>query len=215
MLKINHILSASLLASAVILSGTACAASSIPEGRNTPTTATADATASAESTYSADATDSTEDTAKILTTVNGYYDFITSPNSDEKIKTAAADLVGKAATDKQLQAFAEDFSEGFQYFDTSDSTLIKRAYTVMSGASLSLQAQGSITISIPADAVTVDGDTATVNTTWISATKNGKKLGTAPESYPDESDLTHLVKKDDGSWVIVANTAKPPKPTVP
>lgn len=215
-MKINHIFSASLLAGAVILSGTACAASPIPDGRNTPMLTSAspqvDPTESTDSTNSAD---STEDTFQILTTVNGYYDFITAPNSDEEIKSAGAHLMGVAATDEELQTFAEDFSEGFQYFDTSDSTLIKRAYTVMSGASLSLQDQGSITISVPEESVTVDGDTATVNTTWISATKNGKSLRTAPEASPDESDLIQLVKKDDGSWVIVANTAKPPKPTVP
>lgn len=209
-MRINQIFSASVLAGAVLLSGTACAAS-IPEGRNTPVPSSVSAEPS--QTISEDSV--ADNTAKILTTVNGYYDFITAPNSDETIKSAGVDLVGKAATDEELQTFADDFSEGFQYFDTSDSSLIKRAYTVMSVGSLSLQEQGTITISAPEESVTIDGDTATVNTTWISATKNGKKLRTAPESSPDASDLIQLVKKDDGSWVIVASSAKPPKPTVP
>lgn len=204
MLKINQIFAASLIAGAVILSGTACAAS-IPEGRNTPTTAVASP--------QVNSTDSTEDNAKILKTVNGYYDFIASPDSSEKIKTAGADLVGKQATDEEIQAFAKDFPDGFQYFDTSTTQLIKSAYTVMSVGSQSLQPD-TVKISAPEESVTVNGDTATVNTTWITVVKNGKTYPTSPESTPDKSDLIQLVKKDDGSWVIVPNSSLP-KPTVP
>lgn len=203
-MKINHILSASFLAGAVILSGTACAAS-IPEGRNTPTTASASA--------QVDSADTTEDATKIVETVNGYYDFITAPDSSEKIKSAGVDVVGKKATDEEIQAFAESFPEGFQYFDTSTTKLIQRAYTVMSVGALSLQPD-TVKISVPEESVTVDGDTATVNTTWIAVVKNGKTYPTSPESTPDESDLIQLVKKDDGSWVIVPNSSMP-KPTVP
>lgn len=209
-MKLNQIFSASLLAGAVLLSGTACAAS-IPEGRNTPVPSSS---ASAEPSQTTSEDSATDNTAKILTTVNGYYDFITDPESPDKIKSAGDPLVGKAATDEEMRTFAEDFSEGFQYFDTSTSDLIRRSYKSMSLGSLSLTEQGSITISAPEESVTIDGDTATVNTTWISATKNGKKLRTAPESSPDASDLIQLVKKDDGSWVIVPSSSMP-KPTVP
>jgi hypothetical protein len=209
-LKINRLFSASLLAGAVILSGTACSASPIPEGRNTPITTPASPQASSSA-------DTTEDTTKILETVNGYYDFITSPDAKDTIKSAGADYVGKNATDEELQSFAENFSEGFQYFDTSTSTAIQNAYRSMSVGSLSLaQQEGSVTISAPKESVTIDGDTATVNSTWISATIGGKELGSAPESSPDPSDLIQLVKKDDGSWVIAAsNSQSVPKPTVP
>lgn len=207
-LKIKQLLSASLLASMVILSGTACSAPSpspAPEESKAQTTATASP--------QVNSTDSTEDTAEILKTVNGYYDFITAPESKDKIKSAGADLMGKKATDEELQTFATNFSEGFQYFDTSTSQLIKSAYTVMSVGSTSLHAE-SVKISAPKESVTIDGDTAALNTTWITVTKNGKTYPTAPESTPDPSDLIQLVKKSDGSWVIVANSSLP-KPTVP
>lgn len=203
-MKINQILSASLLAGAVILSGTACSSNS-PQNNSGEVTATTTAQASS--------TNTAEDTTKILETVNGYYDFITSPDSSENIKSAGADLVGKKATDEEIQSFAEDFSEGFQYFDTSTTQLIKSAYTVMSVGAQSLQPD-SVQISAPEESVAVNGDTATVNTTWIEVVKNGKTYPTSPESDPDESDLIQLVKKDDGSWVIVPNSSLP-KPTVP
>jgi hypothetical protein len=205
-LKIDQIFSASLLAGALILSATACSAPSpAPEGNKAQTTATASP--------QVNSADSTEDTAKILKTVNGYYDFITSPDSKDKIKSAAADLTGRNATDEELQTFAKSFPEGFQYFDTSTSQLIQRAYTVMSVGSMSLQPD-NVKISAPEESVNIDGDTATLNTTWISVTKNGKTYPVAAESTPDPSDLIQLVKKGDGSWVIVANNSLP-KPTVP
>lgn len=191
----------------VLLSGTACS-SATHNPEETRTSATAQASTGETSSRS------TEDTDKVLHTVNGYYDFITSSAAKDKVRVAGSSLMGKQATDKDLQDLASNFPEGFQYFDTSSSQLVKDAYTVMSVGTMSLAEQGTIKISAPKESVTVDGDTATLNTTWINVTKNGNILRTTPESSPDISDLIQLVKKSDGSWVIVANSSIP-KPTVP
>jgi hypothetical protein len=192
-MKNSHILSASILAGLVLLSGTACSANSAPEK---PTT-----TASAQVSDSADEATATTD---ILATVNGYYSFIANPENYDKVKTAGADLTGVEASDEQLQTFASDFSEGFQYFDTSDSQSIKNAYKAMMLGTGSLRMGSPVEMTVPADAVTMDGDKATVNTTWVQVTEDGKELPTKPESNPDPSDVINLVKKEDGSWVIVA-----------
>lgn len=206
-MKISKILAASVLAGAVLLSGTACTSSSpSPESDGSSTAAPAPPKKNSRS--------ANEDTTKILQTVNGYYDFITSSDAKDKVRSAGSGLMGKQATDEDLQTLVDEFPDGFKYFDTSSSQLIKNAYTVMSVSSMSLADQGSIKISAPEESVNIDGDTATLNTTWISVTKNGKTLKTTPESAPDFSDLVKLVKKDDGSWVIVANSSMP-KPTVP
>lgn len=204
-MKNRHILSASILAGLVLLSGTACSASSAPEK---PT-----ATASAKATENASNDEATA-TTDVLTTVNGYYSFISNPESYDKVKTAGAALSGVEASDEQLQAFASDFSEGFQYFDTSDSQSIKNAYKAMMLGTGSLRMGSPVEMTIPADAVTMDGDKATVNTTWLQVIEDDKELPSKPETSPDSSDVINLVKKDDGSWVIVAKDSSM-KPTSP
>lgn len=192
-MKITQILSASVLAGAVLLSGSACAANN----------STPEATASTQASEAISPA-SAEDTTKVLSTVNGYYNFIASPGNYDKAKEAGAELMGKEASDDQLKDLASGFPEGFQYFDTSDSQLIKNAHKAMMLGSGTLRMGDPVIITAPAEAVTIDGDKATLNTTWISVTEKGITLPAEPESNPDLSDLIDLVKKDDGSWVIVA-----------
>jgi hypothetical protein len=193
-MNINRILSASILAGSVLLSGTACTANSTPE----PSKPTASTQTTADAT-----TDNASEINNVLATVNGYYSFIAAPENYDRVKTAGAELTGKEASDEQLSTMASNF-EGFQYFDTSNSQLIKNAYKAMMLGSGSLRMGSPVEITAPADAVTVDGDKAALNTTWITVTESGVDHPTKPESNPDPSDVINLVKKDNGSWVIVA-----------
>lgn len=195
-MKITHIIYTATLTGTVLLSGTACAGSNGSRD-DTKTTAVAKSTEQPS-------TNATEDTANILKTVNGYYSFISSSENYDKVKSAGAELTGKTANDEQLNSMVSGFHEGYQYFDTSNSQLIKNAYKAMMLGTGSLRMGSPVTITAPADAVSVDGNKATLNTTWISVTENGVAHPTKPESNPDSSDLISLVKKDDGSWVIVA-----------
>lgn len=192
-MKTAKILYASVLAGAVLFSGTACAANNSQHDNKPTVTAQTEASKATEDT----------DTANILTTVNGYYSFISNSENYDRVKAAGAEVPGKNATDEQLTALADDF-EGFKYFDTSSSQLIQNAYRAMFLGAGSLRMGSPLTITAPADAVTVNGDKATLNTTWITVVENGITHPTKPESSPDSSDLINLVKKDDGSWVIVA-----------
>lgn len=201
----NRILFASVLVSVVVLSGTACSASN----NQTEVTASQTATPGVPSTSNTD-----KDTANVVATVNGYYSFIASAENYGKVKTAGAELTGKAASDEQLSALASNFPEGFQYFDTSSPQLIKNAYRAMMLGTGSLRMGNPVTITAPVEAVTVEGNNATLNTTWITVTEEGATHPTEPESNPNPSDLINLVKKDDGSWVIVAKdlSIKPSAP---
>lgn len=187
-MKISKIISVSMLAGAVLLSGTACSA-------NNDTKPTASSQPS---------TNTVKDEIHVVETVNGYYSFITSSGSYDKVKAAGAELVGKAASDDQLNAMVSNFPEGFKYFDTSNAQNIKSAYQAMMLSTGSLRDREGMKITVPEEAVAIDGNTATVNTTWITLIENGSAHPTEPESNPDMSDYINLVKKDDGSWVIVA-----------
>lgn len=192
-MKISKIISASMLAGAVLLAGTACSAN------NNETKPTASAQTNEQV-----STTTVEDTTNILSTVNGYYSFIASSENYDKVKESGAELVGKEANDEQLSAMASSFPEGYKYFDTSSSQLIKNAYKAMMLGTGSLRTGDPLVITAPAEAVKVDGDKATLNTTWITVTEKGITKPTEPDLNPNPSDLINLSKKSDGTWVIVA-----------
>jgi hypothetical protein len=195
-MKTVKLLSASMLISAILLSSAACAQ---------PETTSPDPSTSVTSQPASEETNVSEsDIENVLTTVNGYYNFISQPDSFENVRTAGAELTGRAATDEELQKFASTFSEGFQYFDTSTSNHIKKAYNAMMVGSNAGYEREGIELVAPADGVTIDGESATFNTTWISVTEKGEKYPTDPETDPSPSDMINLVKEDNGTWVIVA-----------
>lgn len=206
-MKIFRVLSASVLAGAVLLSVSGCSSA---EGKGeTPVAPVATLTADPSSTASPSETESavseTTDIDGILLTINGYYYYISQPDSSDSLKNAEASIGG--SSNEEIKQFAEDFSEGFKYFDTSTVDKIQNAYkALMIGTSAGKLNEG-LKMTIPSDSVTITGDTATVNTTHLKVTLNGEKKRVTPEENPDEKDLVHLVKNDSGSWVIVAKTS--------
>jgi hypothetical protein len=199
-MKIRNTLSVSVIVGAILLTGTACSSTAVNESSPSPSSSS-----SISDTETLDTQAS--DTEAVLTTVNGYYSFIANPESQGKIKQAESEITTSPVTDKELQEFATNFSEGFQYFDTSTSQLIQNAYKAMMLGSSVSQSRPGLEITVPANSVSIDGQTATVNTTWVSVTEDGKTFPTDAEANPNPDDLINLVKKDDGSWVIVAKAS--------
>jgi hypothetical protein len=202
-MQIQKILSVSVLATALLITASGCAQTSDKENPIPPNTSntTVEPTSNPPSSFS----ESTEasDLDGILLTINGYYYFISQPDSSDKLKDAQAAISERPASDEAIQKFAEDFSEGFKYFDTSTVEKIQRAYkALMIGTSAGKLNEG-LKMTIPADSVTITGNSATVNTTHLKVTLNGEKKRVTPEQNPAEKDIVHLVKSDSGSWVIV------------
>lgn len=211
-MKITRILSASVLAGAVLLSTTACSVSDMFSGTGS---ATASATASApaspepsESSQAEETTDTVSEQEAVAEVVNGYYTYVLMKGSLADINEAGEPLDGKATvTDEELTTLINSLPEGFQYFDVSSPELIRNAYgQLLAGASVGEVATGVVEIVTPASAVTVEGDRATVNTTLASVTRDGKELNTTKDPYAAE--LLNLKKNDSGSWVMVAEAPK-------
>lgn len=197
-MKITRILSASVLAGAVLLSGTAC---SILDMGKKPDASTSASPAPTETT-SAEIEIVNEGQA-VADVVNGYYTYVLMPDSLAEIEQVGDRFDGRSeVTDEELNELVTSLPQGFQYFDTSNAELIKYAYiSLLSGASVGDKMPGAELV-LPAEAVTVEGDTATVNATMAKISKDGEAI--ASEADPYAADLINLKKNDSGSWVIVA-----------
>lgn len=205
-MKITKIISTAALAGAVLLSASGCSPAVNKNDAGGAETATSTPAPSATVTPSESVADGspTTDMDGVLRTINSYYYYISQPDSSDKLRDAESSIAERPASDEALRKFAEDFSEGFKYFDTSSSEKINKAYkALMIGTSTGKVNEG-LKMTIPADSVTISGDTATVNTTHLKVTLNGEKKRVAPEESPDEKDIVTLVKNESGSWVIVA-----------
>lgn len=200
-----------MLAGAVLLSSTACSSlfggdSPVPDMSGTPSAS--NIPLSGLDVENTEETESPEDTTEadveaIMVTMNGYYDYITQPETLASVKQAGERFSGLSeaeVTDDDLDEMVADFPEGFQYFDTSSGNRIKAAYMqLLTGSSL-IQSLPGLSFDVPQEAVTVAGDTATVNQTIINILKNGEDTG--GDDDVNSSHLTELVKQD-GTWVIV------------
>lgn len=224
-MKITHVLSASVIAGALLFSTTACSPSD--DAANKPTTAptvsasaspsitathepgsvavtplpTVDISSTATADVSADA-----DVEDIVSTVSGYYKFVSSPGSLDKVQAAGSALSPKP-TDEELTQFASNFSEGFKYFDTSSSENITNAHNQLFARATQSSRKPGATVNVPAEAVTVTGDTATVDATKVIVTLNGQAGPSTMTPYFEHAQLA-LVKDASGSWVIIAEAPR-------
>lgn len=197
-MKITKILSVSVLAGAVLLSATACSA---PSPEKNPESSSSSQVAPVE-TPTSEATPAIDEREAAAQTVNDYYAFVADPENAQKIDYAGAPVKGHGATatEAELKTMVEALPLGFQYFDTSSPDLIKNAYLQLIMGS-SVMSSAKMELNMPADAVTVTGDTATVKMSKLETVVNGKKVD-VPEN-PSMPDLK--MKKDDtGNWVMIA-----------
>lgn len=199
-MNLRHILAASAVASALILTGAAC---------SSPDTAPVEVTSPVAITPSASpvpniSTPNNSDVDAILITVNGFYAYVTTPENASKISAAGERFANRTeVTDEEVLQFAKDYPEIFQHFDVSTPDNIKSAYgQLVTGASLAQTAPG-IKIVAPAESVKLNGDTATVNSTMVTVSTPEKTMDSAAD--PNSTDLIDVVKKD-GKWLMVATT---------
>lgn len=210
-MKITQVLSASVLAGAVLFSGTACSALGAdkkPEPTSSSSAATVAPTADAKSepseSASTEAAETVSEEQEVADVVNGYYTYALLSGSLAEIKQVGERFNGRSSvTDAELDELVTSLPQGFQYFDTSAPQLIKNAYIhLLSGASVG-ETMPNAEIVMPASAVTIEGDKATINSTMAEITNDGNPVASNADPYA--ADLINLKKNDSGSWVIVAD----------
>jgi hypothetical protein len=213
-MKISRILSVSVIAGAVLFSGTACSAGkTVGTPVSSPTSSTVVQSPSpspeALSTESVKPSDSSTEKSSSVTdeqkavskTINDFYSYVSDPSNGGAITEAGAPLQGRgnSATAEELKQLVDTLPQGFKYFDTSTPDQIKNAYVQLITGSV-VMGQGLMEANVPVSAVTVDGDTATVDSTAIEIKLNGENV--PMNSSPSKT--LKLKKNDSGSWVMIA-----------
>jgi hypothetical protein len=196
-MNIRKILSASVLASAIIFSGTACSSPVnpvTPDGLPNPNVTQQE----------------TGEEDQVVAVVNGFYDYVTTPENADRIAEAGERFSGRTeVSDEELQQMVADFPDVFKYFDTATSENVKNAYgQLVAGVSLASTVEG-IKITAPKEAVKQYGSTATVNSTMVTIKTPARTMDSSAD--PDSIDLVQLVKKD-GKWLMVATNPTSSKP---
>jgi hypothetical protein len=151
---------------------------------------------------------------KIVETANGYYRFVGSTGSSEKlkenyekVKQPRTQYDDPAPTETELKQLVAAFPEGFQYFDTSSfDNALKAYYQLFARANQSERTPGTV-VTVPAEAVTVDGDKATIDSAKVLVKSNGKAQSSTEAPYFENAQL-NFVKKSDGSWVMIAENTR-------
>jgi hypothetical protein len=151
---------------------------------------------------------------KIVETANGYYRFVGSTGSAEKlkenyekVKQPRTQSDDPAPTENELKQLVPAFPEGFQYFDTSSYDNALKAYYQLSARTNQSHRTPVTAVTVPAEAVTVDGDKATIDSTKVLVTSNGKAQSSTEAPYFENAQL-NFVKKSDGSWVMIAENTR-------
>lgn len=200
-MKITRILSASVLAGAVLLSGTAC--SMLDGKKDEKISSSSTAPAESQAVETEEAVEAVDEQQAVANTVNGFYAYVSVPENAEVIKQAGEPLKGRGATatDEELNQLVESLPEGFYYFDTSSPDLIKNAYVqLLMGAGV--MSSGKMEANVPADVVVVDGDTATIDSSAIETKMDGEKIDVPANA---DTPALNLKKNESGSWVMIAD----------
>lgn len=142
-----------------------------------------------------------EDSKAVIETVNAYYAFILSSEAKTSIEQLQKEIGGEEPTAEQLQAAVAAHPEVYKYYDTSSTENIKNAtMEFVMAASFGSMGDATMSFQAPAEAVTVKGDTAELDTAAVIVVINGEKV----ESQPGTGEQKVTFTKKDGNWVMVA-----------
>lgn len=223
-MKPLSILPASLLIGAILLGATSCSAG---EGKDiTPSPLTSSSVLDAKPVVSVFFTEND----KAREAAQAYFD--TSKNKDVmlKLEEYGAKFNGRetAPTAEELQQLVADNPEAFKYADTSRPEYIVNAYiqlltNAMNETTYEITPQSVIVDDLTkqeftsilgneslrefAEQAQVDGSkVASVDPTLVKIYQGGQKVSNEfalPRVAAKELDKAHLVKKDDGRWLMI------------
>lgn len=226
-MKLTHALSGSVIAGVILLSATAC--SPAKDETNKPvysasatTTATATvtpseipvatttATTQGGSVAEAPVISDSPDVETIAVTLGSYYEFVASAGALDKVKEAVKALPPDPSGMDPNQV-AAGFTEGYKYFDTSSSKNVSNAISELYARTTQSERKPGATVSVPAEAITVKGNTATVDASKILVTVNGVTGPSTKSPYFEMAEI-NLVKKADGLWGMIPEA---PRQSIP
>lgn len=151
------------------------------------------------------------ESGRVASALTEFYKFVGSPDSLAKVKEAGKDYESNR-TDAELKKMVEGFPEGFKYFDTSSSKSISDSYNQLIARTTQSNRTGStVVVTVPTEAVTVKDGKATIDSAKLRVESKGQSSAGTESPYFENPQM-NLIKKTDGSWVLIP---EPPRHTIP
>lgn len=208
-MKLNKLLTVPLMASALLFGVTACADNSVQAGPGVDqSTGTADGDKKTEDHKTKDIKDADnvekEAKADIADTVNGLYAYVYDDKNIEDLLAVTEGIDTKDSDDDKIAAELKKASpETFSFFHTHDTQTIVNAFGYIAQLSVSAEmASTDLPPTTPDEAITVDGDTATVEIEKLAV--EGDEAGAPTPNLSGEVDTEIDLVKKDGKWLVDA-----------
>lgn len=229
-MKVTHVLAASVIAGGLIFAGTGCSSNEATVDPSPSVSASVEPSAAPSATQNADAavigpdvnstgpgitapaeTESpkapetpivtSEDSVAVMDTINSYYAFVVSPEATAALDKISKNFTTGEPTPEQLQAAVDSAPEVFTFYDSSTPENIKKAIQEFAmSAGMSSMGEDKLIFTAPAEAVTVNGDTAKLDVGAVIVTINDETINPGTSSGED---YLHFAKKD-GKWLMIA-----------
>lgn len=200
-MKIAKTLTATLMASTLLLGATACTSGS---GENTSSEPKVEQTENTEA----------KDKKEIVETVDSFYAYMADGDNLNALADSAEKI--EATNDDEVAAeLKKNSPETFVFFDAYDTQTIANSFSYLAETAM-LNAmdivedipegeKSTAVYSTPEEAVTVNGETATVDKSKIVVSNLGEGNPDKDAAHDGDDTEIDLVKKD-GKWLIKAPT---------
>lgn len=145
-----------------------------------------------------------QDKKEIVSAINELYAYGAEPGTMQAMQELGLSLKPGASDAEVGRHLLEGNPEAFARYDTSKDLYVAMAYLNLVNVSNALMERDFQNMTITEDAVTVNGDTATVDESAVGSTITSNA---APEVTIESDGKTVELVKKDGKWLIKAPIA--------
>lgn len=199
-MKMSKTVSAIALASALTIGVSACAGSTdAPEPEETATESTQTATPSASQDPSVEADPGV---SGVINTVENLYAYMTIDENLAEFSEVEEKIDPETTNEEAMEKFTTEIPDAFAFYDTSTYDKTISAYRDLTITGTINDLGEEVVVDVPKDAVTIEGDKATVDNAKVDVIVDGETIENMADN--DGTNLIHLRLVND-VWLIDAS----------
>lgn len=204
-MQMPKIVSVIAVASALTVGLSACAGQGESPAPEETVSESATATApskSAPSTEKDPGVESDPGVTGVINTVESLYAYMTLDENLAELKSVEEDISPETTNEEAMEEFTTEVPEAFSFYDTSTYEKTIAAYRDLTITGTINNLGEEVVVEVPKDAVTIEGDKATVDNAKVDVIVDGETIENLAEN--DGTNLIHLRLVND-TWLIDAS----------
>lgn len=135
-------------------------------------------------------------------TVEGLYSYMTVDENLEKLNQAEEEIPTDATNEQAMETLTNSVPDAFSFYDTSTYEKTISAYRDLTITGTVNSLGDEVIVDVPEEAVTIDGETATVDNSKVVITVDGSPI--VNTAATDGTNLIHL-NLINNTWLIDAS----------